>query len=185
MTEASSKNKTAPIDKKIFWPAIVIVFVGILLMMLFDKESRLIMGKAKTVCTDQFGFVYLWFGVFALLGCLWLGFGKYRNVRLGGAEAKPEFSRWSWIAMFFCSGIGTSLIFWSSIEWTYYYTAPPFGVKPKSPEAADWAAAYGLFHWGPTGWSIYLLCAFPMGYAYYNRKMGSIRLSTACAGVIG
>ena len=64
------------------------------------------------------------------------GFGKYGDIRLGGPDAKPEFSRWSWIAMFFCSGVGTSLIFWSSIEWSYYYGAPPFGIEKNTQAAA-------------------------------------------------
>lgn len=87
--------------------------------------------------------------------------------------------------MFFCSGIGTSLIYWSSIEWTYYYKSPPFGIEAKTQAAAEWAAMYGIFHWGPVGWVLYLLCAFPIGYAYYNRKMPGLRLSIACSGVIG
>ena len=179
------KERSAPIEQKIFWPGFICVVAAVLFMMVFEAQSKKVIDAIFGVCTDQFGFMYLWFGVLALIACLWLGFGKYANVRLGGPDAKPEFSRWSWIAMFFCSGIGTSLIYWSSIEWTYYYTSPPFGIEAKSAAAAEWAGMYGIFHWGPIGWVIYLISAFPMGYAYYNRKMGAIRLSTACSGIIG
>ncbi len=175
----------APIAKGIFWPAVITVVSLILFMIVFEEPSKKAISVMFNYCTDQMGFLYIWFGIFALIACLWIGYGKYGDIRLGGPDATPEFSRWSWIAMFFCSGVGTSLIFWSSIEWSYYYGAPPFGIEKHSQAAAEWAGMYGIFHWGPSGWAIYLLSAFPIGYAYYNRKMSGLRLSTACAGIIG
>ena len=176
---------SAPIEKGIFWPGIVSVIVVVVFMIAFESQAKEVISAIFSFCTNQLGFIYTWFGVIALGVVAWLGFGKYGDIRLGGPDARPEFSRWSWVAMFFCSGIGTSLIYWSAIEWTYYYKAPPFGVEAQTQAAAEWAAMYGIFHWGPIGWVLYVLCAFPIGYAYYNRKMSGLRLSTACAGVIG
>jgi len=31
----------------------------------------------------------------------------------------------------FCAGIGLVCMFGGSIEWAYYYQAPPFGIAPK------------------------------------------------------
>ncbi|MDO6565275.1 BCCT family transporter [Amphritea sp. 1_MG-2023] len=178
-------NKEAPIDKKIFWPASLVVTAVIMFMITFEESSQGVIKNIFNFVTNQFGFVYIWAGVIFFASVIWISLGKFGSVRLGGAEASPEFSRISWIAMFFCSGIGTSLIYWSSIEWTYYYTSPPFGLEAKSQAAAQYAAMYGMFHWGPLAWAFYSLTAFPIGYAYYNRKKGGLRLSTACAGVIG
>ncbi|SDO68141.1 BCCT family transporter [Desulforhopalus singaporensis] len=185
MEQPIQRNDSAPIEKGIFWPAIIAVLVVVVFMIGYESQAKAVMNSIFNFVTDQLGFLYIWFGVISLGLVAWLGFGRYGNIRLGGPDAKPEFSRWSWVAMFFCAGIGTSLIYWSSIEWTYYYQSPPFGVAAKSQAAAEWAAMYGMFHWGPFGWVLYLLCAFPMGYAYYNRKMPGFRLSIACAGVIG
>lgn len=178
-------SRSAPIEKGIFWPGIICVLIVVLFMIIFEPQAKKAISAIFNFCTNQLGFIYTWFGVIALAVVAWLGFGKYGDIRLGGPDAKPDFSRWSWIAMFFCSGIGTSLIYWSAIEWTYYYKSPPFGVEAQTQAAAEWAAMYGIFHWGPIGWVLYVLCAFPIGYAYYNRKMSGMRLSTACAGVIG
>ncbi|MEE9292886.1 MAG: BCCT family transporter, partial [Acidobacteriota bacterium] len=32
---------------------------------------------------------------------------------------------------------------------------------------------------------LYSICAFPIGYAFYNRKRQALRLSTACSGILG
>ena len=181
-----TNGTSAEIEKGIFWPGIITVLAVVVFMIAFEEPSKKAISAIFNFCTDQLGSIYLWFGAFALGVCVWLGFGKYGNVRLGGPDAKPEFSRWSWIAMFFCSGIGTSLIYWATIEWTYYYTSPPFaGIEANSQAAAQWAAMYPIYHWGPIGWVLYLLCAFPIGYAYYNRNMPALRLSSGCAGIIG
>jgi len=99
---------SAPIEKGIFWPGIISVLAVVLFMILFEDQSKKVISAIFNFCTNQLGFIYIWFGAIALGIVAWLGLGKYSKVRLGGPDAKPEFSRWSWIAMFFCSGIGTS-----------------------------------------------------------------------------
>jgi BCCT family betaine/carnitine transporter len=131
------------------------------------------------------GFLFLWFTFACLAVLLWFAFGKYGSVRFGGAEAEPEFRKLSWIAMLFCAGIGTSLLYWATIEWVYYYQAPPFGIEAETAEAAHWAAMYGLFHWGPMAWALYCVPALPIAYAFHNRKIPFLRISQACRGVIG
>ncbi len=185
MTTHTETKREATIDPLIFWPTVGIVLVAVAAMIMFESQAKVLIDQIFSFVTKQFGFVYQWAGVAALAAVLWLGFGRYSGVRLGGPDAKPEFRRLSWIAMFFCSGIGTSLIYWAAIEWTYYYTSPPFGLVANSQAAAEYAAMYGMFHWGPIGWALYLLCAFPIGYAYYNRGKPSLRLSSGCEGVIG
>ncbi len=183
--ESVIENPDAEIDKQIFWPAFITVVSVLAAMVIFEEGALSIVKTMFNFVTNQLGFVYIWAGALFLGAMVWLSFGKYSHVRMGGPEARPEFSRISWIAMFFCSGIGTSLIYWSSIEWSYYYTSPPFGLEAKSPLAADYAAMYGLFHYGPIAWAFYCLAAFPIGYAYYNRHKSGLRLSTACEGIIG
>ena len=34
------------------------------------------------------------------------------NVKLGGKDAKPEYSLWNWFAISLCAGIGTGIVFW-------------------------------------------------------------------------
>ncbi|XNS77738.1 BCCT family transporter (plasmid) [Vibrio cyclitrophicus] len=178
-------NNDLKIDPRIFIPCITVIFATISYMIVFEQSARELIGVLFTYITNQLGFVYLWAGAAAFGFVLWLCFGRYSTVRFGGADARPEFSRISWIGMFFCSGVGTSIMYWGSIEWSYYFVSPPFGLESKSDIAADYAAMYGIYHSGPIAWALLTITAFPIGYCLYNRKSGSLRLSSACEGLIG
>jgi BCCT family betaine/carnitine transporter len=177
--------KSAPIDKQVFWPALLVVVGAIVPLVALPERSGAFLDLIFGFITHNLGFLFLWFTVAALGMLLWFAFGKYGRVRFGGEDAAPEFRYLSWIGMLFCAGIGTSLLYWATIEWVYYYQAPPFGIAPESAEAAHWAAMYGLFHWGPMAWALYCIPALPIAYAFHNRKIPFLRISQACRGVIG
>jgi BCCT family betaine/carnitine transporter len=181
----AGSQKSAPIETQIFVSGFVVVLAVILFLFLAGDTASAVIDRIFKFSTNQLGALYIWFTLFCLGVELYLAFGKYAKVRFGGPDARPEFTRLSWVAMFFCAGIGTSLLAWASKEWAYYYVAPPFDIEPMSKEASRWAASYGLFHWGPLGWVLYSICAFPIGYAFYNRKKSTLRLSTSCSGVLG
>jgi len=177
--------KNAPVDKQVFWPALIVVVAAIVPLVVMPEASGAVLSQVFSFITHNLGFLFLWFTVASLGMLLWFAFGKYGSVRFGGEDAAPEFRYLSWIGMLFCAGIGTSLLYWATIEWVYYYQAPPFGITPESAEAAHWAAMYGLFHWGPMAWALYCIPALPIAYAFHNRKIPFLRISQACRGVIG
>lgn len=176
---------SAPLDKRVFWPALISVLVVVVLLAVFPEESEDFLGKVFSFTTTKLGFCYLWFTAATFGVVLWFAFGRYGKIRFGEPDDKPDFSTVSWVSMLFCAGIGTSLMYWATIEWAEYYKAPPFGIEPQTAEAAHWAAMYGLFHWGPSAWALYCLPALPIAYAFHNRKIPSLRVSQACRGVIG
>jgi len=186
MSDASyDRSSESTIDKPLFYGSALVTGLIIVLLLLFPEGGKKLLSTLFSFCTDQLGWAYIWATLICFGIMLWLAFGKYKDVKFGGPDAKIEFRTFSWVALFFCAGIGTALLAWASKEWHFYYTSPPFGVEPKSVEAAQWAAAYPIYHWGPLGWVIYSILAFPIGYAYWNRREAGLRFSTACSGVIG
>lgn len=177
--------KSAPIDKAVFWPALIVVLAAVIPLILFPAESTETLNRILAIVTDGLGWLFLWFTVICFGLLMWFAFGRYGSVRFGGDDIQPEFRTLSWVAMLFCAGIGTSLLYWSTIEWAYYYQAPPFGIEAGTTEAAEWAAMYGMFHWGPMAWALYSIPALPIAYAFHNRKIPFLRISQACRGVIG
>jgi BCCT family betaine/carnitine transporter len=149
--------------------------------LLFAPEAGAdLIQRCYDFVASYFGVFYASAGCAALLLLLWLAFGRYGEIKLGDANDKPRFSTYSWTGMLFCAGVGASLMYWSSIEWAYYYQSPPFSVEPKSVDAAQWASAYGVFHWGVTAWAFYCLPTLAIAYPFYVRKVPILKFSLSC-----
>ncbi|MGF1725447.1 BCCT family transporter [Photobacterium nomapromontoriensis] len=173
------------IDKPTFFGALGLLFSVIIPLLLFPAQGAEWIAIAKTFMTDKLGFLYLALGLAAFFFMIYIIFSDIGQIKLGDADEKPEFKTASWAAMLFCGGIGASILYWGTIEWAYYYQSPPFQLEPGSEEAVRWAATYGIFHWGPVAWSIYLIPAIPIAYFFYVRKQPVLKVSAALMPVIG
>lgn len=175
--------------KLIDWPTFLgalVILLGVSLPLIFFPEAGAeVIGLANNFMTSNFGILYLLIGLFCFLFLIYVAFSKNGRIKLGNREDKKEFSTFSWAAMLFAAGIGSSILYWGMIEWAYYYQGPPFGATPKSNEAVEWASAYGIFHWGPIAWAIYTLPALPIAYFYYVRKKPVLKVSEAVRPVLG
>ncbi|OLQ86866.1 choline transporter [Vibrio ponticus] len=179
------KDSFSLIDKPTFFGAIGMLLSVVLPLMIFPEQGAEWIAIAKTFMTDKLGFLYLALGLGAFFFMIYVVFSDMGQIKLGEANEKPEFSTVSWAAMLFCGGIGASILYWGCIEWAYYYQSPPFQLEPGSEEAVRWAATYGIFHWGPIAWAIYLIPALPIAYFYYVRKQPVLKVSSALMPVLG
>ncbi len=173
-------NSRANLDRWAFVASVLTIAALASPMWIAPEQAGNLVRQGYDGITHNFGFLYQWYGIAVLGFLLYLAVSRFGLVRLGPADSRPEFGTLSWIAMLFCAGIGAGLLYWAVIEWGYYIDAPPFGLEPRSPEAVEWAASYGLFHWGINAWAIYCLPALAIAYPFYVRKVPYLRLSTAC-----
>ncbi len=173
------------IDRTTFTTCVAVILLVCLPLAVFPETGGQLVLNAYTFISTEFGFLYMLAGVAVTILMASLAFGRYGKIVLGDENDRPEFSGYSWAAMLFCAGIGGGLMFWAPVEWAYYFEAPPFGVEPKSVSAAEWAASYGLFHWGPTAWCFYGLPTIAIAYPYYVKRLPYLRLSASCQYLIG
>ncbi|WP_188454761.1 BCCT family transporter [Virgibacillus oceani] len=175
--------------KLIDWPTFIgalILILGVSIpLILFPEQGAEVVNIANEFMTGNFGVLYLLVGLAAFAFLLFVAFSKNGQIKLGNKDAKKEFGTFSWAAMLFAAGIGSSILYWGMIEWAYYYQGPPFGITPESKDAIEWASAYGIFHWGPIAWAIYTLPALPIAYFYYVRKKPVLKISEAARPVLG
>lgn len=177
------------IDLSLAVPTIVVTLIIAFCLIFAPDRSSEVINAMLGFLTNQFGWLFEIAGLFMLLFCLWLSFGRYGRIKLGSREDKPQFSTLTWVAMLFCTGIGTTLFYWAIVEPLFYLQGPPTGVIPgviPGAEAAkSFALTYGIFHWGVTAWAFYIIPTIPIAYAVYVRKMPAFRFSIACRGVLG
>ncbi len=176
--------------KRVDWPVFIAAFVVLLLvcgpLIVFPHQGERLLGSAQKFITHELGAIFLWAGLAAVGFLIWLSCSRFGAVKLAhNPDETPEYSTSSWAAMLFCTGVTSSVIYWGSIEWAIHYYQPPFDVEKMTPAAAEWAVAYGFFHWGLTGWAFYCIPVLPVAYAYYVRRRPALKISEACRGILG
>lgn len=183
----TKKHETGALQTEpiLFFSALALTLVTCIPIVLYQDKALEVLVNIRKFFTGSLGWMFLLFGVAAIVFLLWLVFGPYHKVRLGGEDARPEFGNVSWIAMLFCCGIGTGLIYWAFIEPIYYLQSPPFGLEAGTTEAREWAAAYGIYHWGYVPWGIMCIFGVPIAYSYYNRKTDRLSIGSTFDGHLG
>jgi choline/glycine/proline betaine transport protein len=93
---------------------------------------------------------------------------RFGRIRIGGADAKPEFSYMAWLAMLFSAGMGIGIMFYGVAEPIDHLISPPLGAEPGSIAAYRDATKVTLLHWGLHAWAIYALTGLALAYFCYN-----------------
>lgn len=159
---------------------IVLVPIGI-----WPQESADLIGRIYDWMTMDYAWLFLLFGAGCCILALFFSFSRYGDIRLGGKDARPDYTTFHWIAMNLCSALAAGILIFGMCEWMSYVQGTPFGIEPYSTEAYEYASAYGMFHWGFTAWPILVIPAITIGYQYWNGKSGILNVSCACGKVIG
>ncbi|MCY4043609.1 MAG: BCCT family transporter [Cellvibrionales bacterium] len=115
---------------------------------------------------ERFDLLYVIIMSLILVLAVGLAFSSKGRIRLGGAEAKPEFNRAGWISMVIAAGMGSGLIFWSVAEPLYHFNQQPsFIALSQSPSTA---LALTYFHWGAHAWGLYALTGLVFAWYAFN-----------------
>ena len=173
------------LDYKRFLPSIILLIIICVFLYTNLEAAQVQISSAYNFITETFGWFFIVVDTLCLVMAIYFIFGRYRNVKLGGPKAKPEYSTFSWAAMIFTSSCGAWLLVYGFLEPVYILSSPPFQLTPGSEQAFEYASLYAHFHWGPSAWCIYVPITIAIGYQIYNRGVNQNSLSSACSPVLG
>ena len=166
--EMSSLRVNAPVCAV----SVTVILAFIALALLFQEKAAEHLAALRDFTTTRFDWLLMISCNVCLLFCLFLVFSPLGRVRLGGPAARPRYSRATWFAMIYASGIAIGLLFYGVMEPVYYFQNPPLGIDPSDTSAAFAAGIAGtIFHWGLHGWSTYALMGLAIALLAYNRGM--------------
>lgn len=147
---------------------LIISILFITLMNIGSAES--FFTATKLWATHNFG----WFLILAvqafLLFSVYLALSRFGTIRIGGKDARPDYSRPTWFSMLFSAGMGIGLLFYGVAEPISHFASPPMmdgGTRAAATRAMDLT----FLHWGLHAWAIYALVGLSLAYFSYNRKL--------------
>ncbi|TDY00569.1 BCCT family transporter [Thiohalophilus thiocyanatoxydans] len=160
------------------------VLIITLLAIYRTAEVEQAVVASRAFLTPLLEWYYVVVMAFFLAMVIWLGTGRYKNVRLGHDEEVPEFTTLSWLAMLFAAGMGVGLLFWAVAEPLSHYAGNPFVIGDNNPMAADMSMVLTYFHWGLNAWGVFALLALILAYFGF-RKGQPLALRSALHPLLG
>lgn len=140
------------------------------------ERAGAVLANLQYWSTSVFGGWYIYATTFYLLVCLSLAlWPKTGKIKLGTADGKPDFSRFSWFSMMFGAGIGVGMLTYSTAEPIFHFANNPDVIKGLAEgEAANNvrnAYKWTMLHYGLTAWGTYGIVGLALGYFSYNRGL--------------
>jgi len=138
--------------------------------------------------TKGFDWFFISAGNIFVLFCLFLIITPLGRVRLGGAEASPDYTYLGWFSMLFAAGMGIGLMFYGVSEPLSHFSssmggtavgedglrtdwAPLGAAAGNQAEAVRLGMAATIYHWGLHPWAIYAVVGLALALFSYNKGL--------------
>ena len=162
------------IHNPVFFLSAGLILIFAALTLVFPDVTRDVMNGAKAWTLSKLDWFFAATPVLVLAVCIGLAVSPLGRIRLGGQEARPEFSRASWVAMLFAAGVGIGFMFYGAAEPLAYYSdwfGTPLNAEAGSEQAYRLAFSATLFHWGLFPWAIYAIVGLALGFFAHNKGL--------------
>ncbi len=158
----------------VFVVSALLIIVFVIGSLLFPEASNNALTSTRVWIGDTFDWLFLSAGSFFVLFCLLLILLPVGKIRIGGQDAKPDFSVISWFSMLFAAGMGIGLMFWAVAEPVGYFTewfGTPLNIEGGTEEAKSAALGATMYHWGLHPWAVYAVVGLSLAFFTYNKGL--------------
>ncbi|GAB3108801.1 BCCT family transporter [Aestuariicella hydrocarbonica] len=179
---------TIDIHGAVFIVSSIVVIAFVFLSLALPEQSTSLFEAGKNWINTHLSWFFMFSANIFVVVCLGLIFSPLGRIRIGGAEAKPDYSRLSWFAMLFAAGMGIGLVFYGVSEpLTHYGTsfggvsvgdngvrtdwAPLAGAEGDPQAALNLGMAATIYHWGLHPWAIYAIVALSLSIFSFNKGL--------------
>ncbi|RUR33703.1 BCCT family transporter [Vreelandella nanhaiensis] len=158
--------------------ALVVTLFVVLTLALQDTISPIYDAIFSFLTGNLSWFFMLAANIFVIL-CIGLILSPLGKVRLGGADATPDYTYSGWFSMLFAAGMGIGLMFYGVNEpLTHFGTslaggpdAPLMGAAGDESAAAALGMAATIYHWGLHPWAIYAIVGLSLALFSFNKGL--------------
>ncbi len=175
------------IHNKVFATSAILVITFVLLTLIFQDQAEPLFGQLRGWLTSNLDWFFILSGNFFVIICIVIAISPLGRVRIGGTEAKPDYSYTAWFSMLFAAGMGIGLMFYGVSEPLTHFGTAMGGTVLENGVRTDWAplgAAAGdsvaaqrlamaatIYHWGLHPWAIYAVLALGLAIFSFNKGL--------------
>jgi len=154
----------------VFFVSAGLIATFVALTLIFQANVDNFFSDLQSAIGKYTGWFFVWTMNIILVYVVSLLLGRFSGIRLGGAEARPEFTTLGWFSMLFSAGMGIGLLFYGVAEPMFHFVASPL-VEPGTAEAARVAMDLTFLHWGLHPWAIYSIVGLSLAFFAFNKGL--------------
>mgnify|MGYP000188362951 CR=1 FL=1 len=176
------------VHNPVFAVSALTIVAFVFFSLVFQEQAAEFFGWLRPTLTNKFDWVFMIACNIFVVFSLFLVVSPYGSIRLGGDDARPDYSYMGWFAMLFAAGMGIGLVFWGVAEPISHYGSSmggtavgenglrsdwaPLGAAAGDAVASkDLAMAATIFHWGLHPWAIYAVVALALAFFSFNHGL--------------
>ena len=175
------------VHNPVFFVSAVVIVGFVILTLMFGQSAADFFNWLRPAMTNMFDWPLLIAGNLFVVFSLVLIFTPMGSIRLGGADARPDYGYMGWFSKLFAAGMGIGLMFFGVSEPLSHYNSSIGGIVMENGVRTDWAPLAGaagaphdarlnamaatIFHWGAHPWAIYAVVALALAFFSYNRGL--------------
>ncbi|WP_288739650.1 BCCT family transporter [uncultured Rheinheimera sp.] len=175
------------IHNRVFLISGLSIVAFVLITLVFQNQTAPVFSAMRGWLTSNLDWFFISAANIFVLLCLALIVSPLGKVRLGGTEAKPDYSYVGWFSMLFAAGMGIGLMFYGVSEPLSHFSsalsgpvlengsrtdwAPLAGATGDSVEAARLGMAATIYHWALHPWAIYAILALGLALFSFNKGL--------------
>ncbi len=175
------------IHNRVFVISGLMVVAFVLMTLIFQNQVEPMFNGLRVWLTSNLDWFFITSGNIFVITCLGLALSPLGKVRIGGTEARADYSYLSWFSMLFAAGMGIGLMFFGVSEPLSHFGSSFGGTAVENGARTDWAplgAAAGdaaaasrlamaatVFHWALHPWAIYAVLALGLALFSFNKGL--------------
>lgn len=175
------------IHNRVFAISALTIIAFVVLTLTFQNQVEPVFSGMKTWLTTNLDWFFMSAANIFVLICFGLVVSPLGRVRLGGTDAKPDYSYLSWFSMLFAAGMGIGLMFYGVSEPLTHFGTSFAGTAVENGLRTDWAPLSGavgnadaaerlamaatIYHWALHPWAIYAVMGLGLALFSFNKGL--------------
>ncbi len=175
------------IHNRVFAISALTIIAFVVLTLTFQNQVEPLFSGIKTWLTTNLDWFFMSAANIFVLICFGLVVSPLGRVRLGGTDAKPDYSYLSWFSMLFAAGMGIGLMFYGVSEPLTHFGTSFAGTAVENGLRTDWSPLSGavgnadaaerlamaatIYHWALHPWAIYAVMGLGLALFSFNKGL--------------
>lgn len=164
------KKKILDFHYPVFIPSAIVILLFVTVAIVFGEPLNKTFLTIRNEIYDNIGWLFIVTVNILLVAAVLIATSKLGKIKIGGQNAKPDFSNFAWYSMLFSAGMGIGLIFYGVAEPIQHFATPPIPVNGEV-AAAKQAFAFTFLHYGLHPWAVYGMISLAFAFFTFNKNL--------------